>query len=850
MPVLNPSVASAVHNAQHDVSSYTHSELVKSLQAKSRRDSRASGRGPGPSTRASTRVDDMNEYVVALSQNRGNGVEVGIAVHSLTTGHVADTPFFQRTLQHLTLYPPCTVLVFDTGNQAGEGTNIATKLIEVVEESFELECKPLSRDFWNQDLGTDYIMRLGVHDEVKTSTLMAAADKYYALCATSALFRFLEVRKGLIYPREGLMIRYISSEGTMFIDAETAKNLELTTNALTHSTRDTLYGILNQCLTPMGARLLRGNILQPSNVPHTIEGRLDAVEELLASPERLKSVRDHIKSLGSIDLDRLIHNAARKSQGTLEVQETEARITLLLQIERYVQATTELHQELASSNCKLLKEIQNELADPFLLEIQTKIKGRRTAHDLADDLACLTTGMTALSGKSKSHTTARLYAVKAEFNHLLDVARKTFAENMEDIAQEQHSLPCDLEPIENRFRLVIANRHLDHRGLPKGCVNIERKKTKYGVPSHQRLLLHCNAKLVQAQQEVMLLSGEIVRDLLATVVGYIKGALYCCSDAIAKLDVLACFAELASVRPAFRETIAIKSGRHPILDRSLNTDDCVPNDIYAARGHASFQLIQGPNMSGKSTFLRQVGLLTVQAMLGCYVPVQFGTFRLPDALLSRLSNDDSLDRNLSTFASEMATSAMILGLATKDSVVIIDELGRGTAPLEGLGLSHAIAESLIERQAFVFFTTHFPDLAVTLGSLRGVVCMHLRTQQDNKVEDDNNAFSTSFQYKVDQGPAVIEHYGLELAKLASLPQEVMTRAKEVAISLSELDKKGRDSTASQAMIKRRKLLFELRDKLRHLIENSGADNEALAQTLCHLQQETLDELRKSFESVA
>ncbi|WVW84076.1 hypothetical protein I302_106105 [Kwoniella bestiolae CBS 10118] len=719
MPVLNPSVASAVHNAQHDVSSYTHSELVKSLQAKSRRDSRASGRGPGPSTRASTRVDDMNEYVVALSQNRGNGVEVGIAVHSLTTGHVADTPFFQRTLQHLTLYPPCTVLVFDTGNQAGEGTNIATKLIEVVEESFELECKPLSRDFWNQDLGTDYIMRLGVHDEVKTSTLMAAADKYYALCATSALFRFLEVRKGLIYPREGLMIRYISSEGTMFIDAETAKNLELTTNALTHSTRDTLYGILNQCLTPMGARLLRGNILQPSNVPHTIEGRLDAVEELLASPERLKSVRDHIKSLGSIDLDRLIHNAARKSQGTLEVQETEARITLLLQIERYVQATTELHQELASSNCKLLKEIQNELADPFLLEIQTKIKGRRTAHDLADDLACLTTGMTALSGKSKSHTTARLYAVKAEFNHLLDVARKTFAENMEDIAQE-----------------------------------------------------------------------------------WLSRRASC--DAIAKLDVLACFAELASVRPAFRETIAIKSGRHPILDRSLNTDDCVPNDIYAARGHASFQLIQGPNMSGKSTFLRQVGLLTVQAMLGCY----------------RLSNDDSLDRNLSTFASEMATSAMILGLATKDSVVIIDE-------------------------AFVFFTTHFPDLAVTLGSLRGVVCMHLRTQ-DNKVEDDNNAFSTSFQYKVDQGPAVIEHYGLELAKLASLPQEVMTRAKEVAISLSELDKKGRDSTASQAMIKRRKLLFELR----HLIENSGADNEALAQTLCHLQQETLDELRKSFESVA
>ncbi|WWD03135.1 hypothetical protein V865_001182 [Kwoniella europaea PYCC6329] len=132
--------------------------------------------------------------------------------------------------------------------------------------------------------------------------------------------------------------------------------------------------------------------------------------------------------------------------------------------------------------------------------------------------------------------------------------------------------------------------------------------------------------------------------------------------------------------------------------------------------------------------------------------------------------------------------------------------------------------------------------------MRGVVRMHLRVQ-DNRVEDDNNAFSTTFQYKVEEGPAVIEHYGLKLARLASLPAEVLNRAKEVAMSLSELEAKGRDSTASHAMIKRRKLLLELRCKLQQIIQRSETDNETLAQTLGDLQRDSLDEFTKTFQAV-
>ncbi|OCF74473.1 hypothetical protein I204_04848 [Kwoniella mangroviensis CBS 8886] len=818
------------------MSSYTYPGSGRSVRSRSRRGSRASGRPAGPSTRASTCVEDMNEYVVALSQSRGNGTEVGIAVHSLSTGHtvltqVADTPFFQKTLQHLTLHPPCTVLVPENRNQAGENIPSGTQLIEEVEDSFELECVTLPREYWNREKGHDDILRLAVRNEVQTSTLMAAEEKYYALCAISALFKFLEVRQGLKYPKEALKIRYASSEGTMFIDTDTAKNLELVKNTLTNTTKDTLYGILNKCFTPMGSRLLRGNILQPSNIQHTIEGRLDAVQELLSSPEKLKSIRDGLKALGSTDLDTLILQASRKRQGSVSVVETEARISILLQLQKYIQGTKSIQEEMTLGKCRMLVEIQKEMSDPMLLEIERKIQ------------ECLTTDGITNSAKRRNLTTARLYAVKAEFNHLLDVARTTFKENLDDIEHtiltsmtERHSLHCTLEPVENKFRLALKPQDVEGRALPGECINVQRKKTKCVFSS---VLLQHNARLEEAQQEILLLSGDIVMKLLASVLDHISG-LYRCSDAVSSSDGVYKFRLIYHlVRPMFGETIAIKLSRHPILDKTLGRDDCVPNDIYAAQGHASFQLIQGPNMSGKSTFLRQVGLLTVQAMLGCYVPATYANFRLHDALLSRLSNDDSLDRNLSTFASEMATSAMILGLATPNSLILIDELGRGTAPLEGLGLSHAIAESLINRQSFVFFTTHFHDLATTLGSMRGVVRMHLRVQ-DNRVEDDNNAFSTTFQYKVEEGPAVIEHYGLKLAKLASLPADVLNRAKEVAMSLSELEAKGRDSTASHAMIKRRKLLLERRE----------ADNEELAQTLRHLQRESLDEFTKTFQAVA
>ncbi|WWD17159.1 hypothetical protein CI109_101597 [Kwoniella shandongensis] len=304
----------------------------------------------------------------------------------------------------------------------------------------------------------------------------------------------------------------------------------------------------------------------------------------------------------------------------------------------------------------------------------------------------------------------------------------------------------------------------------------------------------------------------------------INMALYRCTETIAKLDLVLSFAYASEVRPELGSTLAFRSGRHPILDRTLGAGECVPNDIYAADGPANFQLIQGANMSGKSTYLRQVGLLTVQAMIGCF----------------RMSNDDSIEKGLSTFALEMATSAMILANLIK--------LGRGTAPLEGVGISHAIAESLIEKRSFVFFATHFHDLAITLGNLPGVTKLHLRTQVNN-VNPHSPEFTTTFSYKVVEGPATVQHYGLELAKLAALPPDVLQRATEIAIQLSQLEEQGKGSSKANAMVMRRKTLYELRGQLAQLAEDSNVDNAHLGAALTRIQDKCRDTLERCIQII-
>ncbi|GBE78596.1 MutS protein homolog 4 [Sparassis crispa] len=827
-----------------------------------------------PQTAASSRHE--SSYIVALVEGRGVAREVGMAALDKDTGRVtliqlADCPTYVKTLHQLHLHSPSLILVPDTflsvtdvllasGAKKPSTTSI---LIQCIMEEFDsVPIEPVPRKYWNETAGYDFLNQLTVEDDEGAATLVAASSKYYALSAASALFKHAEFKLNLRFSASSLLIRYVQVEGTMMIDPESARNLELVGNISYKKSSHSLFGLLNHTYTAMGARLLRVNVLAPITVHGSIEARLDIVEELVQSEDRFNEVKNALKTLNRMDFDKLISSlASSEARDTGTAKPAAARVAQMLNLRNIVKSLPLLAKALTGCRSELLHIIREMISDERLERIEQLVR-----NSLNEEATPAKGGLGAVN--------ARVYAVKANYNRLLDVARETYKENVGDIftlqqaLSDRHSLPLSLVYQDTGF--VFALRKGDLEGeLPKGFVNVTMQKGRWTFSSVE--LKKRNARMKDALDETLILSDKIIQELTAEIVVDI-GALYKASEAVAILDMLWSFAHVsilrnygkskvwyfehvshtfAAVRPEFTGTLAIKAGRHPILENVQSAGTLVPNDVYCCEA-SSFQIVQGPNMSGiethpcihellidpdagKSTYLRQIGLLTVMAMCGCFISAEYGSFRLHDALLTRLSNDDDMEKSLSTFANEMASSAMILGIATPNSLILIDEVGRGTSPREGVGISHAIAESLIQLKSYVFFATHFNELVTTLSRQPSVVNLHLSVQ---KTRQSSSNFGMAFQYKiVDGAPESQEHYGLELARLADLPTDVLGEAQRVAETLTELEARERQESETSKVAVRRKALLRLRTQLAQALDHSSLPDEELAAYLERFQKE-------------
>ncbi|KAJ7701550.1 muts domain V-domain-containing protein [Mycena rosella] len=773
-----------------------------------------------PTTAASVRHE--GSYVIALLEGRGVAREVGIAALDRDTGRVmlyltipqlADCQTYVKTLHQMHLHPPVLVLVPDTFiSSSGVSSSM---LVEYIYEEFPgVPVEPIGRKYWNETGGLEFISQLCVEDDERAGTLLAVANKYYALSAVCALFKHAETKLNTRFASGSLRIRYVPVEGTMMIDPDTARNLELVGNMSYKKSSHSLFGTLNHTYTAMASRLLRVNILSPITAQNSIDARLDVVEELVQSEERFTEVRAGLKPLNKMDFDKLIASlASSETKITSAAKPAAARVSQMLELRNLVRNLPALQKALEGGQSQLLKIVYEMLSDERLTKIE-----RLVCENLNEDGAPAKGGIAAVN--------ARVYAVKANCNRLLDVARETYKENVGDIfalnrtLSETYGLPLSLAYHETGFVFTLRKNDLEGE-LPRGFINAALKKGKWAFSSMD--LKKMNARMKDALDETLILSEKIIQDLVADILVDV-GALYKASEAVALLDMLWSFAHTSILRPEFTGTLAIKSGRHPILETIKSAGTLVPNDVYCDDS-SSFQIVQGPNMSGKTTYLRQVGLLTVLAMCGCFVPAEYASFRIHDALLSRLSNDDDMEKSLSTFASEMASSAMILGLATPQSLVLIDELGRGTSPREGVGISHAIAEGLIELKSFVFFATHFNELTTTLSRQPSVVNLHLSVQRTSK---SGANFGVNFQYKiVDGAPDESNHYGLELARLADLPNDVLAEGKRVAESLAALHARHEEDSESSKIAMRRKALLRLRTQLTQALDHSALPDEEL-----------------------
>lgn len=400
---------------------------------------------------------------------------------------------------------------------------------------------------------------------------------------------------------------------------------------------------------------------------------------------------------------------------------------------------------------------------------------------------------------------------------------------MRSLEVESYNLTLDLKYDNARqYYLTIPAFELEEP-LPDIFINCIRKRDK--IECQTLDLVKLNQKITDAHNEVINMSDKTIQELISEICSEVS-VLFRISEAIATLDMIAAFGQLVTTheycRPELTDVLAVKSGRHPILEKIHHTK-FVPNDVYAAQ-QSRFQIITGCNMSGKSTYIRSIALMTIMAHIGCFVPADYASFPIVHQLFARAASVDEIHANVSTFAAEMREISFILRNVDQRSLVVVDELGRGTSSTDALAIAIAISEALVDSHALVWFATHFRELARIMAERNGVVNLHLAVQlspASNKM---------TMLYKVQDGHMQEQHYGLALARVLPFPPTVLATAQRVSSTLSEAARRHAAGSKSLSIARKRKLVLQLREQLRHAYQGM-IEGEALYTWLQRLQEE-------------
>lgn len=638
------------------------------------------------------------------------------------------------------------------------------------------------------------------------------------------VLKYVELGLAKTFPYHSLRVKYEPSEGSMMMDLSTIHSLELVQNLTNPKSKDCLFGLLNETLTPMGSRLLRSNILQPLTNQDTLKTRYDALEELSTKEEMFFAVRSALKPFLDVDrtLTQLILIPTQPS-----LKDTEQAVNNVILLKQFVSLVRPVFEALTGARSSMLLEIRS-LCDAENIEPVQQLVNEVINED------------TMYASQPLDLRNQRTYAVRSGVNGLLDVARQTYKESMTDALQhitdltEEHDLPLQTK-FDNvrQFYLRLRAEELQQRKLPAVFINVFRKKD---IIECQTLdLLKRNQKISDAHTEVILMSDKAIQELIANVREHM-GSLFRICEGIAMLDMIASFAQLVTsrdyTRPQLGDALAVKAGRHPIREKNQDSK-FIPNDVYATQ-QKRFQIITGCNMSGKSTYIRSIALMTVMAQIGSFVPAQYATFPIIRQLFARVSIDDNIEANVSTFAAEMRETAFILRNIDSQSMAIVDELGRGTSTRDGLAIAIAIAEALVDSRALVWFATHFLDLAKILAERNGVVNLHLAV-------DNSEADKMEMLYRVSADAVQEEHYGLKLAKVIPLPADVIEHAEVVSATLEQASREKKKHSLTVVKARKRRLLLNLKE---HLVQakNGSMSDVDLSQWLKDLQIEFVNRL--------
>ncbi|KAL2703443.1 hypothetical protein AAEP93_004514 [Penicillium crustosum] len=759
------------------------------------------------------------DIICAVSESRGVSSTIGLAFVNLATAEavlcqICDSQTYVKTIIKIGVFEPSEILFMNTAKES--------KLRYIIQENLPDPIFTfLDRRWWSEKTGHEYVERMAFPEEVD-SLKVTLGGNYFAACCFAAVLKYVEVELQRSFTAHSLRIRFEPSQGSMTIDLATIVSLELIQNLQNAKSKESLFGLLNETLTTMGARLLRASILQPSTERVKLTARYNAVEDLATKEDMFVSVRQALK--GFIDADKVL-TAIILVPTKRTIQYVEQSVNNVIMLKTYVSSIKNIFQALGAAQSDLLLTIR-ELCAP---------EGYRSIEDLINTTL---NENVAYQSKPLDLRNQRIYCVKAGVNSLLDVARQTYKEANSDAIELIEKLSgmfevnCDMVldlKYDTARQYYICIPATEPGPLPDVFINVYRKRKC--IECQTLDLVKLNQKITDAHSEVINISDQTIQDLLRDVCTEVSG-LFRVSEAIAMLDMLAAFAQLATnydyIRPELTDTLAIKAGRHPIREQ-IHNSKFIPNDAYATP-QTRFQIITGCNMSGKSTYIRSLALVTVMAQVGCFIPAQYASFPISHQLFARIATSDDLDANVSTFAAEMREMAFILRNIQPRSMVIIDELGRGTSTTDGLAIAVALAEALISSNALVWFVTHFHDLAQILAERSGVINLHLAA------EIAPDASKMTMQYRIAEGPVPDRRYGLVLAKLADLPPAVLNKARSVSEAMDQLAKRRNSPSRAVAIAQKRKLLLSLREQL--LLARDGTmDKASLRAFLIKLQDD-------------
>jgi len=603
---------------------------------------------------------------------------------------------------------------------------------------------------------------LRAHFEVATLDGFGLSGRDLAVCAAgAALYYARETQKAQAAHITG--ISYFEPTGYMILDAPTVRNLELV-ESLDGNPRHTVLNVIDETQTGMGARLLRQWLLRPSLNINELNTRLDAVGELKAATITRDRLRQQFKPIQ--DLERLV---GKINLGTATARD----LVSLKNSADQIPAIKDLLADARSSLLEVLRDSLDELSDVRDL----------IARAIADNPpANLSDGGAIRRGYSK------------ELDELHDIATnsKSYIAGIEARERARTGIQSLKVKFNGVFGYFIEVSKSNLRHIPP---DYERRQTLVGAERFTTPeLKEYETRVLGAEEKIVELEAELFQDVRCRVAAETK-RIQAAARAMAMLDVLVGLAEVAAhrnyCRPALNEEdeIAIIAGRHPVIE--AQGERFIPNDVYLNNTTDRLLIVTGPNMNGKSTLLRQTALICILAQMGSFVPASEASLSLVDRVFTRVGASDSLARGRSTFMVEMVETANILNTATPRSLIILDEIGRGTATFDGLSIAWAVAEYIhnsAQHSAKTLFATHYHEMTELAKILPGV-----RNYQMAVKESGNEIV---FLRKLVEGSAS-KSYGIEVARLAGLPKEVIERAREILANLeaNELDLSGKPKLA-------------------------------------------------------